>query len=58
MNTTQDKKNTPQNNDEQSGERKNLDDLFNADSNTVAAETPEDEAAAEQQRKEALTERD
>jgi hypothetical protein len=58
MNKEQGKKHTSQANEQQGGEHKNLDDLFKGDSKGAENETPEEEAAAEQQRKEALTERD
>lgn len=48
-----------ENGDQQaSGHKRNLDDLFHEDSTRETEATPEEEAEAEQQRKEALTERD
>lgn len=57
MNKEQDKKHTT-NPNQQQGDHRNLDDLFKDANTKEAGTTPEEEAEAEQQRKEALTERD
>jgi hypothetical protein len=58
MRNEQDRKNSSGANEQQESEHKKLDDLFHDNSTNENEPTPEEEAQAEQQRKEALTERD